>query len=235
MAAPRTRLSHQDWQDFVRRAPGDPCEIRVDSSAVPDPERPWLLVLTVALEQPDPRGLPTAGERRVLERFESAVVEKLTESHGARFVGRATQSGKRWLFLYAVRGGAPEKSYAGRACDVAVRLDSEWATYASALLPSVAERLAMRNREQLEALRGGAAADPQRLRHTLEIAKESGRKKATARAKALGFEVDRVDGGLALERVDPLELESLDALTIELAALAEACGGEYAGWELLSE
>ena len=53
-----------------------------------------------------------------------------------------------------------------------------------------------------------------------------------ARARALGFTADAEgDNGAKATRIDPIELDHIHDVVMQLVDAAQACGGAYDGWE----
>ena len=61
---------------------------------------PWFLGFSTHLVDPDPRGLPKAGEAEELNRWEDQIEEQIKARSKSIFVGRVTWKGNRELLYY---------------------------------------------------------------------------------------------------------------------------------------
>src|SRR5262245_21095072 len=93
-----------DWEFYICPVDDRPALVFVDlglCDEVPDPERPWLLRVTVKMLIVRDDGLGDQEETEALYAIEDGLFEALARGLGARYVGRITSQGNRDLFYYS--------------------------------------------------------------------------------------------------------------------------------------
>lgn len=131
----------------------------------------------------------------------------------------------------------------GRDASVEAADEPDWETYGKELFPSPDQMQRINNRRVIEALReaGDTLEKDREVDHWLYFAEEAQRDKVAEFLIKQGFKiVDRSEStenelpfGLNVSRIDSVEIEAIDMLTIKLKRLAQAAGGDYDGWETI--
>lgn len=193
-------------------------------------------------------GLGTNTEAESLMQVEAALVSaaaKMELTH----VGRVRHDGDWQLAFYGATGLEPQLEEAliaslqghERGYRIGSQADPDWRYYREFLTPSTTQLRWMLNRRVVQSLleHGDELSQPRKVDHYLWFPTASERAAFENAAKELGFTVederqldDEVERpfGAHIARVDPVELESIHEIVIELIALASHQGGEYDGW-----
>lgn len=224
-------------------------DLRVADSA-PDAERPWLLLVRVYFTKPQPNGFHGSEEADTLFRIADSLEEAAGGAVGATLVGRITGDGSRTYYFYAptflgfddavtrTMTGFPEYLWESQ-CE----MDPEWKQFRRVLYPTARDWQRIKNRHVIEALQkeGDSLRKARLVSHWAYFQSESGQREFSAEVMDRGFKVSnvrRIDGalsttpwGVAFERVDHVDWDSINSVTIELHELAQSYSGEYDGWE----
>lgn len=254
-----TPNQHRDDFDFYPRPiDGKPASVFVDLAwlehipADPDsvdPARPTLLVIQVALQHPNPDGLPTEKEFQHLAMIEDTLVGPLEQLLDAVYVGRITTDGRRDFFFYAPsEEGFDEavtrlrSAFGSSPTRIGRAHDPTWRFYRETLFPDadglrhIADRKLIR---QLQSL-GDDGHTPREIAHFCYFPAAEQRAGFSARATQKGFltydfETSETTAsrpyGLKLSRSDRADSRHISAVTVALLNLAREFDGEYDGWE----
>jgi regulator of RNase E activity RraB len=118
----------------------------------------------------------------------------------------------------------------------------EWDHYLGTLYPSDTNLQRMQNRRLLEGLaaEGDVHELPRKVDHWLYFADEEGRMACRDTLTAIGFELEeetvaedegsQLPFALVVSRVDSVDKQSINGVTLELVRLAGECRGDYDGW-----
>jgi hypothetical protein len=111
------------------------------------------------------------------------------------------------------------------------------------LYPSPEEHQRIKNRHVIEAIErhGDSLKKPRPVRHWAYFKSPQDRNQFIARAANAGFNVTDLPEsddsaaenpyGVTLERIDPVDWDSINEATLELFRLARDVNGDYDGWE----
>ena len=244
-------MSTEHWEHYFSRVNGSLASILVDVGLVgtaPDASRPRLLWVWLDLRSPREDGLSDDREAPALREIEDAIAGAAGAACGARLAGRITTSGRREMYFY----GPGDEGFAAAVKDALARFpgytlwadsqdDAPWRQYLEVLYPNPRDRERIRNRRVIEALeeRGDALKAPRPVRHWIVFERALDRDRFAARAAPLGFTIstpapadpDGRSHRLMLERIDRVDWESINDVTLELLDLAVDSRGVYDGWE----
>jgi regulator of RNase E activity RraB len=217
---------------------------------VPDPSRPWLLWVWVYFQSPRDDGLSDAGESKVLADIEDAITETISSSLDGVFVGRITTDGRREFYSYATDFVGFEDAIAGCMSkfpsyqwDSGSLQDPNWSQYLDVLYPTPRDWQRIQNRHVIEHLQSlGDRLQKKRLvSHWAYFPDEATRGRFVAGIEDLGFSIlqQQVDSdsqavnpmSVSFERLDDVDWDSINQVTLELFELADSCSGQYDGWE----
>lgn len=243
----------EHWDFFFANVNNKLASLFVDLGirrSVPDIERPWLLWVWVYFNNPRDDGLHSAQEAGTLSQIEDSLNESVSGAVDGVLVGRITTDGRREFYFYAPSFAGFEdgvargmKGFSDYRWDSGSKHDPEWEQYLGLLYPSPHDWQCIKNRYVIEQLRkAGDPLEKERLVfHWAYFPDESSRKQFVAAIRERGYEVTkqgRVDDpdrphpfGVSFERVDRVDWDSINQVTIELFDLAESVGGDYDGWE----
>lgn len=218
-------------------------------AAAPDMEKPWLLWAWVYFNSPREDGLSSSQEAPTLSQIEDSLNEAVAAAVDGALVGRITTDGRREFYFYApsfagfeeavVRGMKPFPHY---RWDSGSKHDPEWKQYLGLLYPTPRDWQRIKNRHVIEVLEkhGDPLERERAVSHWAYFPDESSRDQFIAAVRERGYEVidqGRGDGerplpfGATFERMDSVDWDSINQVTLELFDLAKAFSGDYDGWE----
>jgi regulator of RNase E activity RraB len=214
---------------------------------VPIEARPWLLWVQVEMHSPRADGLSSAEEAPKLKEIGDTLDATVCALCGAQLVARVTGSGKREFFFHAAEPGPLDeaaaqamKSFEGYEFQCGSAFQPEWDHYLGTLYPSDTNLQRMQNRRLLEGLaaEGDVHELPRKVDHWLYFADEEGRTACRDTLVEIGFAVeeetigegDQLPFSLVVSRVDSIDKQSINGLTLELVRLAGEHRGDYDGW-----
>jgi len=238
-----------DWDFYFRSVDGVPSSLFVNLSAIrraPMPEMPWLLWVCVQMRIARDDGLSSSEEAPRLFELEDRLTEVLS---GAEFVGRITGSGRREFHYYARTGDGLDSAIAQVQFDFPeyfieheIRKDPEWRQYREVLYPSAEEMHRITNLRVLKQLaeHGDDHTVPRVVDHMLYFRAREDRARFVDAVETLGFQVrveahDALGQGerpysLNLVRTDPVTMNHIDAVVLQLVELAGRFDADYDGW-----
>lgn len=242
----------EDWDFYVAPVDDHMASIFVDLSLIdsaPEASRTRLLRVAVPLKSPRDDGLSDDDETDALYEVEDALFSAVARGLGSRYVGRVTNNGRREFFYYAssaegfdaalqlVRPKFPQYEFSWQDQE-----DRDWSLYLDLLYPSDIDLQTIQNRRVVESLaeNGDDLSQPRRVDHWAYFPTEHSREQFVKQVASEGFaitlsEVEEPDAEFRfrahLIRRDRVDLDTIDALAIDLYLRATNCGGEYDGWE----
>jgi regulator of RNase E activity RraB len=184
---------------------------------------------------------PDAGKLRDLE---DAITDSAA-AHGFTFVGRLRNHGDWQLTFYGSQGREQELEElvvaalegSDRGYRVGSKSDPGWSYYDDFLLPDAERWQWIMDRRVVEQLaeHGDHLETARPVDHFVEFSSAKQRDEFVAAARERGFaaeEGESEDGvhSAELVRLDPVTLEHIHRVVMELVELAEAHGGDYDGW-----
>jgi regulator of RNase E activity RraB len=241
-----------EWDFFFASVDDAVVSIFVDLGIrpeVPIEARPWLLWVHVDMQAPRPDGLSSSEEAPRLKEVGDALDAAVSATCGAQLVGRVTGAGKREFYFHAAEPGPLDdavaqvmKSFEGYEFQLGSVFQPEWEYYLGTLYPSDTNLQRMQNRRLLEGLaaEGDVHELPRKVDHWLYFADEEGRTACRDTLTAIGFEVEeeslteddaaQLPFALVVSRVDSVDKQSINGVTLELVRLAGEYRGDYDGW-----
>jgi len=197
--------------------------------------------------EPGDYGLGVDSENTLLCELEDRISDA-TAKAGLCFVGRLRNDGDWQLTFYGPAGNEEELEQivvralgeSERGYRVGSQADADWEYYEEFLLPDAERWQWIMNRRVVQSL-ADAGDDHETSRpvdHFVRFADAAHRDAFLAAAKARGFSgkagPTKDDAELpytaALVRSDPVELEHIHEVVMDLIDLAEEHGGDYDGW-----
>ncbi len=225
---------------------GRPVLVMVDMAYLdlaPIESCPILAFVSIPMHRPGPDGTGTREEHDALVELEKAFIAAF-EADGAHFVGHVRGGGTLDVAFYmpaALDANAAHArvaaAYPAYQTGVEQFENPKWTVYQSGLVPSE-ERLEWLGNEEV-VKRMIAVGDrlevPRDVDHHLEFPTEAAREAFVAEATALGFRVAGASGGsVHLVRKDPVTLDHIHAVVMQLVELAKKHGGIHDGWGAMS-
>ena len=240
-----------EWDFFFASVDGAVVSIFVDLGIrpeVPIEARPWLLWVHVDMSSPRPDGLSSSEESPKLREIGDALDAAISATCGAQLVGRVTGSGKREFYFHAAEPGPLDEtaaqvmhSFEGYGFTCGSAFQPEWDHYLGTLYPSDTNLQRMQNRRLLDGLaaEGDLHELPRKVDHWLYFADEEGRAACRDTLCEIGFTVEeeslaefeaQLPYSLVVSRVDSVDRQSINGVTLELVRLAGEYRGDYDGW-----
>jgi hypothetical protein len=244
-------MSERQWIVFVRRRDEGRYVVSVDfglRDVAPLTDRPWAVVVGVALREPQANGLPSARENADVERLADRLFDVLGGESG--LVGRIAGGGRKELVFYLARGDvgdavrrAAAEVLPQHAIDCDVTEDAGWERFARSLVPTARERQSIFDREILHTLRqkGDPLTERRPILHWAYFPDEASRERAAVDLASQGFRIENRGVLDRRKRERPFSLRFAhddvpDAASVEAFVdvahdLCSSAGGEYDGWE----
>jgi len=242
----------EDWDFYVAPVDDQAASIFVDLGlfeSAPEAARPWLLRVATPLLAPREDGLSDDAETEALYGLEDLLFSEIARGLQARYVGRMTTQGRREFFYYA---GDPtgltgamegvQRAFPQYALTHSSREDRDWQLFFDVLYPSELDLQSIQTRRVVQQLseEGDDLTTPREVEHRAYFPTVHAREQFLQQIGPEGFrlsldELDEPDAeyryGVSFCRVDRADLESIDALVIDLYLRVGTAGGEYDGWE----
>jgi uncharacterized protein (TIGR01619 family) len=239
------------WEIYVTYVDDNPAVILVNigvAQIAPLEDKPSLVWLWVHVQNPDEEGFPSEDEDMKLNEIEDAVTESV-DLGNTQYVGRITSDGRREFYFYtndpeqfrqaatAAMSSAPEYEFEIDEAD-----DEGWQHYLDVLYPSPEDFQQIHNQHVISRLydAGDSLTEPRPVDHFANFQSETDRESFIVAAAELGYEaVSRPERSeeetefpfaVGLLRVDIVDAETIDRITLELFELARQYDGEYEGW-----
>jgi regulator of RNase E activity RraB len=239
------------WDFYFANVNGEIASLFIDlglADTAPDPNRPWLLWTWVYMNQARDDGLSSSEEAPRLDAIEEALMAEVEDATAGELVGRITTAGRREFYFYGPTHlgfedaiGRAMSQFADYTFDTGVEQDAEWSHYQRVLYPSPRDVQRIKNRHVIEVLsqHGDRLEKPRIVAHWAYFPTTDARAAFVGGARELGFTVigeaeadnDEHRYGVQLERIDKVDWESINEVTLELFELADTSGGYYDGWE----
>ncbi len=215
-----------------------------------DAQKPWLLWVWVYLNNPREDGLSQNPEAATLLEIEDVLTEIVGNATDGVLVGRITTDGHRGFYFYSATFVAFDEAvgkgleqFPNYRFDSGTQHEPDWNQYLNLLYPSPKDWQRIKNRHVIEVLErhGDPLKKPRLVYHWAYFSNESSRDRFVAAINERGFAVTNqgiVDIpnhsqplSLNFERVENVDWNSINEVTIELFELAESLEGDYDGWE----
>jgi hypothetical protein len=240
-----------DWDFYPCRIDDIPASIFLNLRYEHEPQpttATTLYRLRLPMREPDEHGMGSAGEAAAMNAFDDELARR-AEAGDLRFVARIRHRAN-WELVYY---GPPDRSaalqavrevFGERRTYIDVRPDPDWGFYREFLLPDAERKRWMHDRRLTDVLRqhGDALATPRRVDHWAHFATAGARDRFVTAAQQAGFALQRAaelkDGrgfGAQIHRVDPVELEHIHDVVMEVVELATTEGGTYDSWDTAVE
>jgi uncharacterized protein (TIGR01619 family) len=239
------------WNTYFCNVNDKLASIRVDlgiRSAVPDPDRPWLLWVWIYFKQPRPDGLSSDEEFGTLVSIEDGLQNAIEKKCRGVLSGCITTDARREFYFY---GATPEGfdetvdqfvgMIHGYKFDCASQIDLDWNQYLNVLFPSEEQRELIENRELLDILKqkGDKLESARDVRHWASFEHQTDRESFRNAVQVLGYRVESVNDSpngefryrICLTKTLEMTLHAVNEAVIQLFRASRSAQGQYEGWE----
>jgi hypothetical protein len=241
----------QDWDFYLCRVDDKPASIYLNLGLIqesPIAGMPFMAYVRVYMRAPRADGLSSQEEFDSLAAIEDSLDSQLSSRCQAIYVGRNTSDNCRDFYFYSPDDQQWEQSVAETmhlfpdyVYECGTRHDPAWDVYLNFLYPTQEDRERIENRRTCLALeKNGETFSKERpIEHWAYFPSAEARSLFIEKSRELGYSLQATfDPASAGEhygvRVSCNGIpspEHIDALTIPLLRIAQACGGHYDGWE----
>lgn len=243
----------EDWNAYLTQIEESLTSILLDmgiANEAPDPQKTWLLRVSIALQTRDDYGMATEEEFAAIQPLEESIVEALEQGLDAVHVGCMTYDGQRVVVFYSptfegvdVALAPVMQKHSTHELRSSYQEDAEWGFYFEILFPTPYEMQAMSNASVLHGLldAGDTLEEARLVSHWAYFPTEQARAQFISSAQERGFQIDEESlqaesdppnpFGVQIDRVDHVDQASINEVTIELFDLADSLEGTYDGWE----
>lgn len=216
----------------------------------PDADNPWLLWVWVYFNHPREDGFSTSQEADTLSQIEDSLTDAVGGAVNGFLTGRITTDGRREFYFYAPTFAGFDDAvvrcmerFPEYKWDSDTQRDPEWNQYLGLLYPTPRDWQRIRNRHVIEQLQehGDPLEKERPVFHWAYFSNEVSRGQFVAGVEDRGFKItneNTVDDpncshplGVSFERIDKVDWDSINQVTLELYELADTLGGDYDGWE----
>lgn len=246
------QVDNGDWDTYVLYVKSKPISVMVDLGFAAAPaakQHPNVVIVSVQLAKIQQDGMPQLSEVKKLDTLESVLIDSLRNNLSAIYTGRYTSNGKRDYYFYSNdtlnAAGYVSKvmyEYPRYQFKVVVKADADLSNYLNVLYPTQSELQRIYNRRMISQLvkAGDQLTAPRKVSHFLFFKTENDRKTFARTVQDNRFAVDNFgeeqgvkDRRFSLEvsRVDKVDEDSIDEVSLYLWELALKYGARYDGWE----
>lgn len=217
-------------------------------NTAPKKELPYIVITGVTYTKCDEYGFAEPKELENLYEISDKVREAVTKVTKNEVAGTFMHQCERLEYIYVadtlmIRQRLDElyrKKYGAYKYYLNIKVDASWETYREFLYPNEETLEYMSNEKILEQLElaGDKLTQPRQIEHWLYFPTDKDRAVFSTYAKAEKFKIEsseRVEETslpyqLHLSRVDKIDAESINTLTLALRRKARECNGDYDGW-----
>jgi len=237
-----------EWDFYFCKVEGHIASIMLDLALekhLPLEEKPYLIQVSVAIQQPDVHGLTTSGEAEVLFIMEDRLAEQMSEALDGIYAARNTSNGKRVFYFYCTAQDGFEAVVSeimegfSYTYNLQCTTDPGWTFYRQFLYPTPQEYQSIQNRKVVDRL-VAQGDDPQverQVAHKFHFPELRQAQNFSKQLQKEGFtqgKLQEKSGStlveLVLTREDPVHMEHIDELVQLLRKAVKEYEGEYKGW-----
>ncbi|MEM6804762.1 MAG: DUF695 domain-containing protein [Bacteroidota bacterium] len=244
--------SHTEWDFYFCTVEDKPASIMLDLALIdqaPIIGKIDFIQVAIDLKHPNEHGLTTAGEAEVLYVMEDRLAEHMGESLGGIYAARNTTNSQRIFYFYCNSSIGHKaiieevmESFPAYSYSINAHLDTEWAFYLQFIYPSRLEYQSILNRRVLDKIgqHGDPMTEARNVDHYIHFDSEQDREDFIQEVLPENFSIvkkgfDPVKStqaySLIVSRSEQMESSTIDEAVFYLIQAAEACQGEYDGWE----
>lgn len=242
---------HEDWDTYVNEFGDKVSSVMVDIAFGHSPEamlRRNAIIVRIRVDSIRTNGMPAENQLSKLNVVENRLVEQLTGRLQAMYTGRFTKDGKRDFYFYSndtssyVAAIAEVLNPLGVSWLAKAQADTGYSNYFNVLYPTGKQLQSIKNRRVVDDLKkkGDVLTAPRKINHFIFFKTEKDRKEYAFAAQDNGFTVENAGKEigvkdrpftLQLSRIDKVDYNTIDKVTLYLWELALKYSAQYDGWE----
>lgn len=242
---------HEDWDTYVNEFGDKLSSVMVDLAFGGSAEaklRPNAIIVRIRVDSIRANGMPAENQLKKLNMVEDRLVEKLTGSLQSMYTGRYTKDGKRDFYFYSndtsgyMSAVAEVLNPLGISWLAKAQADTAYSNYFNVLYPTGRQLESMKNRRVLDELKkkGDALTAPRKVNHFIFFKTEQDRKAYAFAVQDNGFTVENAGREIGVKdrpytlhisRIDKVDYNNIDKVTLYLWELALKYSAKYDGWE----
>ncbi len=218
-------------------------------SSVEAKQRPNVIVVRLQLNNVQQDGMPGKEEWKLLDSLENELVNMLRNNLNAIYAGRYTLDGIRDFYFYTNDTSNCRshikllfQSFPSYTWELKIKSDAGLSYYKNVLYPTPREMERIQNRIVVDDLRkkGDMLTAPRKVDHFIFFKTEADRKRFAGIVQDSGFVVEHAGQeigindfpfSLQVSRIDKVDYNSIDTVSLFLWELAMQHFGRYNGWE----
>ncbi|MEO3358306.1 DUF695 domain-containing protein [Acinetobacter haemolyticus] len=242
----------ENWNFYMCQIDEQPASYFLNlalAEIAPITERSTLVWIEIQMNHSREDGLSSSEEFDHLAEIEDQIIPALTNQHPILYIGRLTHNHLRTFYFYGhdeidvdhtihqIMQMYPDYNY-----QLGKKSDLDWSTYFNYMYPDKGIMQTISNRAVIENLlsHGDSLEVARPVDHWIYFQNEDDCTKFLNIVKSLGFEIvnqtnladrEHYPFQLQISRIDHVDLQSIDACTLQLWKLAQQYSGEYDGWE----
>ncbi len=243
----------ETWEFYFTRIEDKPASLLVDLGIhphVPLADKSQLVWIDLHLQEFQADGFSTQSESERLASLEDQLTAAMLHQADALFVGRITTDGRREYYFYTADSASAQavaaealSAWADYHWETHCQADPDWRQYLEFLYPNLQDWQRIKNRRVIEQLKrhGDRLDRPRAVSHWAYFVDADSRQQFVNSIEQYGFsvhnqgQVQETDSPYShfasFERIDAVDWDSMNRITLELTALATAVAGVYDGWE----
>lgn len=248
----KAQADNGDWDTYVLYVKNRPVSIMVDlgfANSSGATQNRNVIIVSVQLAKIQPDGLPLMSEIKKLDTLETRLIETLQQNVNAIYTGRYTSNGKRDFYFYSndtsniiSHVSGVMDAYPRYPVKTIIKTDTELSNYLNVLYPTQSELQRIYNRRMISRLAkaGDELTAPRKVSHFIFFRTEKDRKAFAQTVQDKRFTVDNFGEeqgikdrrfSLEISRVDKVDEDNIDEVSLYLWELALKFGAKYDGWE----
>ena len=215
----------------------------------PMADKPNIVWVSIKMNNPREDGLSSQEESEMIWNIEDAIVKEITSNHNSIFVGRLTSAGYRDLYFYFGDTASYDKTvidvmtaFTEYKFNFGTKEDKNWSNYFDFLYPSPEQHRCMMNKRVVMQLEKGGdkLTEPREVAHWIYFKSDKDREDFLKKIQDDKFTIvnkEQDDSwgefaySLQIERIDYVDLNSVNDYVVYLWQLANETNGDYDGWE----
>ena len=251
----KNSLHKENWDFYTSSLNDIKSSILIDLGlweVAPVDNMTYLVQISLTMNEPAEDGLSSDSEFEKLKKIEDRLKSSFSQRNDSIYIGRLTWNKQRFFYFYIKDSAFYEKTISDALAEfkdynyeMGINEDSSWGTYFDFLYPNPLQYQIIQNRKIIRHLEseGDSLEKERRIDHWLYFKTENDRINFIKEIEEDEFEIVGLSENpklnnpfqLWINRIEYLDLKSINDITSFLFILAEENNGEYDGWEVSVE